>query len=30
VASYNPLAYKAHATGNYLINGTWPPGNGYF
>ncbi|KAA0081978.1 acyl-CoA dehydrogenase [Mycolicibacterium sp. P9-64] len=30
VASHNPLAYKAHATGNYLVNGTWPPANGYF
>jgi alkylation response protein AidB-like acyl-CoA dehydrogenase len=30
VASHNPLAYKAHATGNNLVNGTWPPANGYF
>ena len=30
VASHNPLAYKAHATGNYLVNGTWPSANGYF
>jgi alkylation response protein AidB-like acyl-CoA dehydrogenase len=30
VASHNPLAYKAHATGNYVVNGTWPPANGYF
>ncbi|MCU1701862.1 MAG: acyl-CoA dehydrogenase [Mycobacterium sp.] len=30
VASHSPLAYKAHATGNYLVNGTWPPANGYF
>ncbi|MET4429503.1 acyl-CoA dehydrogenase family protein [Mycolicibacterium sp. 624] len=30
LASHNPLAYKAHATGDYLVNGTWPPANGYF
>ncbi|MFC7676176.1 acyl-CoA dehydrogenase family protein [Mycolicibacterium sp. GCM10028919] len=30
VASHNPLAYKAHAAGNYAVNGTWPPANGYF
>lgn len=30
VASHSPLAYKAHATGNYVVNGTWPPANGYF
>lgn len=30
VSSHSPLAYKAHATGNYLVNGTWPPANGYF
>ena len=30
LASHSPLAYKAHATGNYLVNGTWPPANGYF
>jgi alkylation response protein AidB-like acyl-CoA dehydrogenase len=30
VASHSPLAYKAHVTGNYLVNGTWPPANGYF
>ncbi|MHC9296002.1 acyl-CoA dehydrogenase family protein [Mycobacterium sp. LTG2003] len=30
VASHNPLAYKAHAAGNYAVNGVWPPANGYF
>ncbi|OYN76321.1 acyl-CoA dehydrogenase family protein [Mycolicibacterium sphagni] len=30
VATHNPLAYKAHASGNYLVNGVWPPANGYF
>ena len=30
VASHNPLAYKAHASGNYVVNGVWPPANGYF
>ncbi|MDT5264494.1 MAG: hypothetical protein QOI90_1120 [Mycobacterium sp.] len=30
LASHSPLAYKAHATGNYVVNGTWPPANGYF
>ena len=30
VASHNPLAYKAHASGNYLLNGVSPPANGYF
>jgi alkylation response protein AidB-like acyl-CoA dehydrogenase len=30
VASHSPLAYKAHAAGNYAVNGTWPPANGYF
>jgi alkylation response protein AidB-like acyl-CoA dehydrogenase len=30
VASHSPLAYKAHASGNYSVNGTWPPANGYF
>ena len=30
VASHNPLDYKAHAVGNYLVNGTTPPANGYF
>ncbi len=30
VASHNPLDYKAHAVGNYLVNGVAPPANGYF
>ena len=30
VATHNPLAYKAHAAGNYAVNGVWPPANGYF
>ena len=30
VATHNPLAYKAHAAGNYVVNGVWPPANGYF
>lgn len=30
VASHNPLDYKAHAVGNYLVNGATPPANGYF
>ena len=30
VASHNPLAYKAHASGDYLLNGVAPPANGYF
>ncbi len=30
VASHNPLDYKAYAVGNYLVNGTTPPANGYF
>lgn len=30
VASHNPLDYKAHAVGSYLVNGTAPPANGYF
>lgn len=30
VASHNPLAYKAHASGNYVLNGVAPPANGYF
>lgn len=30
LASHNPLAYKAYAAGNYAVNGTWPPANGYF
>lgn len=30
VSTHNPLAYKAHVTGNYLVNGVHPPANGYF
>ncbi|MCK0174118.1 acyl-CoA dehydrogenase family protein [Mycolicibacterium sp. F2034L] len=30
VASHSPLAYKAHATGDYLVNGAAPPASGYF
>lgn len=30
LASHNPLDYKAHAVGNYLVNGVAPPANGYF
>ncbi|HYZ66799.1 MAG TPA: acyl-CoA dehydrogenase family protein [Mycobacterium sp.] len=30
LASHSPLAYKAYAAGNYAVNGTWPPANGYF
>lgn len=30
VASHNPLAYKAYVVGNHVVNGTWPPANGYF
>jgi alkylation response protein AidB-like acyl-CoA dehydrogenase len=30
VASHNPLDYKAHAVGNYLVNAIAPPANGYF
>ncbi len=30
LAGHSPLAYKAYAAGNYAINGTWPPANGYF
>jgi len=30
VASHNPLAYKAYASGNFAVNGVWPPANGYF
>lgn len=30
VASHNPLDYKAHAVGDYLVNATAPPANGYF
>ncbi|MCI4675736.1 hypothetical protein [Candidatus Mycolicibacterium alkanivorans] len=30
VSTHNPLAHKAHAAGNYPVNGVWPPANGYF
>lgn len=30
VASHSPLAYKAYAAGNYLLNGVHPPASGYF
>lgn len=30
VATHSPLAYKAHAAGDYAVNGTSPPANGYF
>ncbi|MGE2733191.1 acyl-CoA dehydrogenase family protein [Mycolicibacterium vaccae] len=30
LASHNPLDYKAHAAGDYHVNGTAPPANGYF
>jgi len=30
VATHSPLAYKAYAAGNYVINGVRPPANGYF
>lgn len=30
VASHSPLEYKAHASGDFLLNGAWPPANGYF
>ncbi|MBB3751081.1 alkylation response protein AidB-like acyl-CoA dehydrogenase [Mycolicibacterium sp. BK634] len=30
VSTHSPLAYKAHAAGNYVVNGAWPPANGYF
>ncbi|MGY4708847.1 hypothetical protein ACXDF8_04660 [Mycolicibacterium sp. CBM1] len=30
VATHNPLAYKAHAAGNYAVKGVWPAANGYF
>jgi alkylation response protein AidB-like acyl-CoA dehydrogenase len=30
VASHNPLAYKARATGDFAVNGTVPPRSGYF
>ncbi|BCI78866.1 acyl-CoA dehydrogenase [Mycolicibacterium sp. TY66] len=30
IASHNPLAYKAWATGDFLVNGALPPNSGYF
>ncbi|MGB8406501.1 MAG: acyl-CoA dehydrogenase family protein [Mycobacterium sp.] len=30
IASHNPLAYKAWATGDFVVNGTLPPNSGYF
>ena len=30
VSTHNPLAYKAYVAGDYAVNGTWPPANGYF
>ena len=30
VATHSPLAYKAHVAGNFAVNGTYPPANGYF
>jgi alkylation response protein AidB-like acyl-CoA dehydrogenase len=30
IASHSPLSYKAYASGNYVVNGVWPPANGYF
>jgi alkylation response protein AidB-like acyl-CoA dehydrogenase len=30
IASHNPLAYKARATGDYAVNHSTPPKNGYF
>lgn len=30
LASHSPLDYKAYAAGNYAVNGTPPPANGYF
>jgi alkylation response protein AidB-like acyl-CoA dehydrogenase len=30
IAGHSPLAYKAYAAGNYAVNGTAPPANGYF
>ena len=30
IAGHSPLAYKAYSAGNYAVNGTWPPANGYF
>jgi alkylation response protein AidB-like acyl-CoA dehydrogenase len=30
LASHSPLDYKAHAAGNYAVNGVSPPANGFF
>ena len=30
VATHSPLAYKAYVAGNFAVNGTYPPANGYF
>jgi alkylation response protein AidB-like acyl-CoA dehydrogenase len=30
IATHNPLAYKARATGDFAVNGTVPPRSGYF
>ena len=30
IASHSPLDYKAHAVGDYLVNGTAPSASGYF
>jgi alkylation response protein AidB-like acyl-CoA dehydrogenase len=30
LASHSPLDYKAHAAGDYAVNGVSPPANGYF
>lgn len=30
VSTHNPLAYKAYVAGDYAVNGTFPPANGYF
>jgi alkylation response protein AidB-like acyl-CoA dehydrogenase len=30
IAGHSPLAYKAYVAGDYAINGTRPPANGYF
>jgi alkylation response protein AidB-like acyl-CoA dehydrogenase len=30
LASHNPLAYKAWATGDFVVNGALPPNSGYF
>jgi alkylation response protein AidB-like acyl-CoA dehydrogenase len=30
IATHSPLDYKAHAVGDYAVNGTPPPASGYF